>query len=114
MSRATEFIYACECEDGSVSVIVPNLKTTLDTEHWEKLHSIDSIDNLVKLQPIQVPALRESRKRWIVKDKRLKLEAEKECHSPRSPLHHFLRVFSPLAKFGSRLQTLLRGLKTPK
>jgi len=72
MNDATEYLYACACEDDSVSVIIPNLRTTLKEEEFRSLHCLDILETMIKLHPIQVPALRESRENWIIKDNTIK------------------------------------------
>jgi len=68
MDDAKEYIYACMCEDESLSIIIPNPNSVLSDEEWKKIHHFDEIDDMHKFHALQLPSERKNRNSWKVED----------------------------------------------
>lgn len=71
---ALEYVYACSCEDGSLSIIVPNLRTEMDEESWKRRHHLEDVEDVKRFYLVQLPALRDNRSDWKMGDETIEVE----------------------------------------
>lgn len=67
-NETTEKIFACECEDSSVSILVPNPNTTFSEKEWRRRHGIGAMASVQEMYSIQAPANRKHRNNWTLRD----------------------------------------------
>ena len=69
-------VFVAKNNDGGVSVIYPAPDYQGTKENWIRRHDLDIADEYLELHPIQLPANRETRNHWIIKDGRVIVDSK--------------------------------------
>lgn len=71
-------VYVATNNDGGVSVIYPAANYPGTKDEWIRRHDLDIAEEFLELHPIQLPAVRETRDRWVIEDGRVVVDSKRE------------------------------------
>jgi hypothetical protein len=69
-----ESVFVAESESGGVILITAPNEYDGTKEQFMKQNGLDRAENLIELQPIQIPVKRKYRNFWYIKDGKLKID----------------------------------------